>query len=109
MIETFIFAIIVLGSKQNIQLDFVFLGVAQLTQKIAETTTAITLIAMGIFGIAYLVGFLLKGSPVPWRDIKEFGNGLVNDSIRAALWLSLWSAVIALLSWVVSVIALAGE
>lgn len=86
----------------------VFLTIAQVTQKIAETTTAISLISMGLFGLTYLVGYLLKGSPIPWRDIKEFGNGLSNDAIRAALMMALWSAILSLITWIVSVISLAG-
>ncbi len=89
-------------------LEFVAFTLGQLTQKIAETTTSISLISMGLFGLTYLVGYLFKGSPIPWRDIKEFGNGLTNDAIRAALFLSLWTSILSLLSWVVSVIALAG-
>ena len=88
--------------------EVVVFAIAQLTQKIAETTTSISLIAMGIFGLTYLIGYLLKGTPVPWRDIKEFGNGLSNDAIRSAMMLALWSSIVALLTWVVSVISLAG-
>lgn len=89
-------------------LEFVVFTMAQLTQKIAETTTSISLISMGLFGLTYLVGYLFKGSPIPWRDIKEFGNGLTQDAIRAALMMALWTSILSLITWVVSVIALAG-
>lgn len=89
-------------------LELVALTIAQLTQKIAETTTSISLISMGLFGLTYLIGYLFKGAPIPWRDIKEFGNGLTNDAIRAALMMALWTSILSLITWIVSVIALAG-
>ncbi len=89
-------------------LELVAFTIAQLTSKIAETTTSISLIAMGLAGLTYLIGYLFKGSPIPWRDIKEFGNGLTNDAIRAALMMALWTSILSLITWVVSVIALAG-
>jgi hypothetical protein len=89
-------------------LGLVIFSLADVTQKIAETTTSVSLIAIGLFGLAYLVGYLFKGAPVPWRDIKEFGNGLTNDAIRSALMLALWSSILSLTTWVVSIIALAG-
>jgi len=89
-------------------IEFVIFSLGQVTQKIAETTTSVSLIAMGLFGLAYLVGYLFKGAPVPWRDIKEFGNGLTNDAIRAALMLALWTSILSLITWVVSIIALTG-
>lgn len=89
-------------------LEFAVLAIAQLTQKIAETTTSISLISMGMFGLTYLIGYLLKGAPVPWADIKQFGNGLTNDAIRSSLMMALWTSILSLITWIVSVIALAG-
>jgi hypothetical protein len=88
--------------------ELVVFALAQLTQKIAETTTSVSLVATGIFGLSYLIGYLFKGSPIPWQDIKQFGNGLSNDAIRGALMLALWSSILSLITWIVSVIALAG-
>ena len=91
-----------------ISLTVVVFTLAQVTQKIAETTTSISLIGMGMFGLTYLIGYLFKGSPVPWKDIKEFGHGLTTDSIRAAMMFSLWSSILALIGWIISIISLAG-
>lgn len=89
-------------------INVVAFSLGEVTQKIAETTTSVSLIAIGLFGLAYLVGYLFKGAPVPWKDIKEFGHGLTTDAIRSALMLALWTSILSLITWVVSVVALAG-
>lgn len=110
LIEYVVFVIAqVIPSNFEFFTSTIFLGIAQLTQKIAETSTSVSLIAMAIFGLSYLIGYLLKGSPVPWRDIKEFGNDITNNAIRSAMMLALWSSIVSLLLWIVSVISLAGD
>jgi hypothetical protein len=82
--------------------------ISALTNIIAQTTTAITLIAVAMFGLSWVVGSLLKGSPLPFRDWKEFGNGLQLDAIKATFMMSLYSAIATLLAWIVNAIASAG-
>lgn len=82
--------------------------ISTLTNIIAQTTTAITLIAVAMFGLSWVVGSLLKGSPLPFRDWKEFGNGLQLDAIKATFLMSLYSAIATLLAWIVNAIASAG-
>jgi len=84
------------------------LPISALTNVIAQATTTISLIAIALFAVSWIVGSLLKGSPIPWRDIKEAGNSMQQDALRALLMMSLYSSIAALISWVVNAIALAG-
>lgn len=81
------------------------MGVENLIQTIAWTTTQISLVAIGLFALSYAIGSLLKGSPVPYKDIKQFGSGLMHDAIRASMELALWTSVSSLVSWIAVVIS----
>jgi hypothetical protein len=61
-----------------------------------------------MFGLSWVVGSMLKGSPLPFREWKEFGNGLQLDAIKATFMMSLYSAIATLLAWIVNAIASAG-
>lgn len=76
-----------------------------LTNTISQTTTIISLISVGLFGLSWTIGYLLKGSPVPFRDWKEFGNGLQQDAIKATFMMALYSSIASLITWVVNAIA----
>jgi len=74
--------------------------VSNLLSTIAWLTTQISLIATGIFALAWVIGSLLKGAPIPFRDIKEAGRGIQYDALKAAFELAIWSAISSLISWI---------
>ena len=82
--------------------------ISALTETIAQTTTIISLVATGLFGLAWVIGSLLKGSMIPWRDWKEFGNSLQTDAIKSTFLMAMYSSIASLIAWVVNVIATAG-
>lgn len=82
--------------------------ISALTNTIAQTTTVISLIATGLFGLTWVIGSLLKGSAIPWRDWKEFGNSLQTDAIKSTFLMALYSSIASLIAWIVNVIATAG-
>ena len=76
-----------------------------ITQQISALATQLSLLAWSIFGLTWIIGSLLKGSPIPLREIKEFGHGLLYDAIKAAFLLSIWGTIAAVVSWVASLLA----
>lgn len=82
--------------------------ISALTNTIAQVTTTISLISVGLFGLSWVVGSLLKGSPIPFREWKEAGNEMQLQAIKATFMLSLYSAIATLLAWIVNAIASAG-
>jgi len=81
------------------------MAIQQLIQQIAWATTMVSLISTGVFALSYAIGCLLRGAPIPFREFKDFGQGLVNDSIKSAFMAMLYSSIVALITWIVSIIA----
>ncbi|WP_338252306.1 DNA import protein CedA1 [Pyrodictium abyssi] len=68
-------------------------------------TIKVMSIAWGLFLLTWSVGWLLKGSPVPFMRVKRAGQDLIEDAIWAAFWLALGSSIFALVSYIVSSVA----
>jgi hypothetical protein len=68
-------------------------------------TFRIVSIAWGLFLLAWAVGWLLKGAPIPFMRVKRAGQDLVEDAVWAAFWLAIGSSVFALISYIVSHVA----
>jgi hypothetical protein len=81
------------------------MGLQAITQQISTIATQLSLLAWASFGLTWILGSLLKGSPIPLREIKEFGQGLMYDALKAAFWLSVWSTIAALISWIANLLA----
>jgi hypothetical protein len=79
--------------------------ISDLLNTIATLTTQITLLATALFGLSWVIGSALAGSPLPFREWKEFGRGLRMDAIKAAFELMLWSALSSLVSWIAVLIS----
>lgn len=82
--------------------------ISELTSTLAQVTTTVSLISVGLFGLSWVVGSLLKGSPIPFREWKEAGNEMQLQAIKATFMMSLYSAIATLLAWIVNAIASAG-
>jgi hypothetical protein len=76
------------------------MAVTDLLTRIAWTTTQINLIALALFALSWALGSAIKGSPIPFREWKEFGNGIRMDALKAAFELALWSGISALIGWI---------
>ncbi len=67
-------------------------------------TTRIVTIAWGLFLLTWSIGWLLKGSPIPFMRVKRAGQDLVEDAVWAAFWLALGSSIFALISYIVNMV-----
>ena len=76
------------------------MAIIDLLTRIAWATTQINLIALALFALSWALGSAIKGSPIPFREWKEFGNGIRTDALKAAFELALWSGISALISWI---------
>ena len=77
-------------------------------KQIAWLTTQVSLVALGLAALSWGIGSLLKGAPIPFRDIKEAGSEMMYSAIRATFMLALWSSISSLITWIISVVAAAG-
>ncbi len=71
---------------------------ADLVNMIQDWTLKITVIAWALVGLSWVVGWALRGSPIPITRFKRVGHSLIEDAIVAALWLALGSTVFYLIS-----------
>ena len=73
-----------------------------LTEFIRSLTMQIMTIAWFIFLITWVLGWAIKGAPIPIHKIKRAGQSLVEDAIMAAFWMALGTTVFTLISYLVS-------
>lgn len=76
-----------------------------ITQQLSVLATELSLLGWSLLGLTWIIGSIIKGSPIPIREVKEYGQGLMYDALKAAFWLSIWSTVAALISWIASLLA----
>jgi len=72
---------------------------------VKELTIQILTIAWFIFLLTWIIGWALRGSPIPFYRVKKAGQSLIEDAIIAAFWLALGSSIFALISYITSNIA----
>ena len=65
---------------------------------IYDWTLKATVIAWALVGLSWVIGWLLRGAPIPILKIKKFGNTLIEDAVIAAIWLALGSTVFFLIA-----------
>ena len=73
-----------------------------LVEFIRGLTTQIIAIAWVVFLITWVIGWALRGSPIPIHRVKRLGQSLIEDSVIAAFWLALGSTVFALIAFIAS-------
>ncbi len=73
-----------------------------LVEFIQGLTTQIMAIAWSVFLITWVLGWAIKGAPIPIHRIKRAGQSLIEDAVLAAFWLALGSSIFALISYIVS-------
>jgi hypothetical protein len=68
--------------------------------------TTVVIIAWFIFLLAWVVGWLIKGLPIPFLRLKRFGGKLIEDAVWAAFWLAMGTTVFAIIAYIVSSVQL---
>ncbi|MET1128995.1 MAG: DNA import protein CedA1 [Thermoproteota archaeon] len=72
-----------------------------ITDFISMLTSRVVASAWGLFLLTWSIGWLLRGSPIPFMRIKRMGQDMVEDAIWAAFWLAIGSSIFALISYIV--------
>jgi len=81
------------------------MAIADLINTIAWLNTEISLFAALLFTTSWGLGSAIAGSPIPFKEWKEFGKSLRTDAIKACFELMLWSSLSALVSWIAAAIS----
>ncbi|OYT50451.1 MAG: hypothetical protein B6U73_04035 [Desulfurococcales archaeon ex4484_204] len=75
------------------------MGIAEFIQGL---TVQVMSIAWLLFLITWVIGWAIKGSPIPIHRVKRTGQSLVEDAVLAAFWMALGSSIFALISYITS-------
>ncbi len=60
----------------------------------------VTIIAWVMFFLTWVIGWALKGSPIPFLRVKRAGQRFIEDAVWAAFWLAMGSTVFALIAYI---------
>lgn len=74
-------------------------------RSIAVLTTQVSLLATGLAALSWAIASVLKSAPIPLRDLKEFGQSLQIDAIKALSLLAIYTAITSLIAWIAVLIA----
>ncbi len=69
---------------------------------IHQLITQLMSIAWLIFLVTWVIGWVIKGSPIPFYRVKRTGQSLVEDAVLAAFWLAMGSTIFAIISYITS-------
>jgi hypothetical protein len=69
---------------------------------VRQLTVQVMVIAWAIFILTWIVGWALRGSPIPITRLKKTGNSLVEDAVWAAFWLAMGGTIFSLITYIVS-------
>jgi hypothetical protein len=75
-----------------------------ITEYIESLATQVTLASWSVFLLAWSIGWVLRGSPIPLARVRRAGQSFIEDAVWAAFWLSVGSLVFALVSRIAQVL-----
>jgi hypothetical protein len=60
------------------------------------------MIAWFVFLLAWVVGWLIKGLPIPFLRVKKLGGKFIEDAVWAAFWLAMGTTIFAIIAYITS-------
>lgn len=64
------------------------------------------MIAWFVFLLAWVVGWLIKGLPIPFLRVKKLGGKFIEDAVWAAFWLAMGTTIFAIIAYITSSLSL---
>ncbi len=59
-----------------------------------------------IFLVTWMVGWVLRGAPIPMTRLKKTGHSLIEDAVWAAFWLAMGGTIFSLIVYIVNTIGM---
>jgi len=69
---------------------------------VRQLTVQVMVVAWAIFILTWIVGWAIRGSPIPITRLKKTGHSLVEDAVWAAFWLAMGGTIFSLITYIVS-------
>jgi len=77
---------------------------SNITEFVQSLAVQVTLVSWSVFLLAWSIGWMLRGSPIPLARVRRAGQSFIEDAVWAAFWLSVGSLVFALVSKIAQVL-----
>ncbi len=58
-----------------------------------------------LFLLTWIIGWAIKGSPIPMGKVRRVGQGLVEDAIWGAFWIAVGSSIFWLIYYIASMLS----
>jgi len=75
-----------------------------LAEFVTSLSLKVTTTAWGVFLLAWSIGWVVRGAPIPVARLKRAGQGMIEDALWAAFWLALGSTIFSAVNYLVQVI-----
>jgi len=69
---------------------------------IKELIANIVIVSWLLFILSWIIGWTIKGAPIPIGKARRIGQGLVEDAIWGAFWVAIGSTVFWLIYYIAS-------
>jgi len=83
----------------------VLYNLSDLVELIRNLTFQIATIAWVLFLLSWVMGWAIRGSPVPFIRVKRIGQDLIEDAILAAFWLAMGTTIFSIIAYIISLIS----
>ncbi len=67
---------------------------------IKDLIVKVVAIAWLLFILSWIIGWAIKGSPIPMGKARRVGQGLIEDAVWGAFWVALGSTIFWLISYI---------
>jgi len=64
--------------------------------------TIVVVVAWFVFLLAWIIGWLIRGLPIPFLRVKKLGGKFIEDAVWAAFWLAMGTTVFAIIAYITS-------
>ncbi len=73
-----------------------------LVELIKDMITKAATVAWFLFLLTWIIGWAIKGAPIPIGKARRIGQGLVEDAVWGAFWIAVGTSIFWLISYIAS-------
>ncbi|MEM1644362.1 MAG: DNA import protein CedA1 [Ignisphaera sp.] len=67
---------------------------------VKDLINKIVIVSWLLFLLTWVIGWAIKGSPIPSGKIRRVGQGLIEDAVWGAFWVAIGTSIFWLISYI---------
>ncbi|MEM0026829.1 MAG: DNA import protein CedA1 [Ignisphaera sp.] len=71
---------------------------------IKDLISKTVVVAWLLFFLTWLIGWAIKGAPIPMGRVRKIGQGLIEDAVWGAFWVAVGTTIFWLITYIASYI-----